>query len=74
MIVNATLVISMAGELEALVAKIVFFLNDVVKIHPHNNVPMLITVRCDDWKIKRLLMSSEAPHTLFTEIHLRGFA
>lgn len=32
----------------------------VVRIHPHENDLMVITVQCDDWKIKRALVDLES--------------
>lgn len=34
--------------------------NDVASIHPHDNDPMVITMRCDDWEIKRVLIGQES--------------
>lgn len=30
--------------------------NDALYIHPHDNDPMVIIVRCDDWEIKTMLI------------------
>lgn len=44
------------GETKAPEAEISFSKKDEACVHPHNDDPMVITVRCDDWKIKRVLV------------------
>lgn len=43
------------GRKETMEFDTTFFEKDVTIIHPHDNDPMLIIVRCDDWEIKRVL-------------------
>lgn len=33
-----------------------FSKKDATGIHPHNDVRMVITVRCDEWETKRVLV------------------
>lgn len=35
---------------------IVFYGKDIAEIHPNDNNPMVIIIRCDKWEIKRLLI------------------
>lgn len=44
------------GELEAPEVEIAFFEKNDAGIYPHNDDPMVITVRYDTWEIKRVLI------------------
>lgn len=41
---------------ETMKYEITLFENDDVGIHPYDNDPMVITVRCGEWEIKRVLI------------------
>lgn len=43
------------GEPKILQIDINFF-KDTIGIHPHNEDPMVITIRCDQWEIRRVLI------------------
>lgn len=36
--------------------EIIFSKREATNIHPYNDDPMVITMRCDEWKIKRVLV------------------
>lgn len=40
------------GEPKTSESKISFSKKDAANINPHNDDPVVITVRCDEWKIK----------------------
>lgn len=56
------------GDLEMPEATSTFYENGATVIHPHNDGPMIIIVRCDEWEIKRVLVSHENfAHTLYQD-------
>lgn len=44
------------GKLEVPEAETSFSEKDAIGIHSHNDDPTVITVKCDNWEIKRLLI------------------
>lgn len=44
------------AELEAIEYEISFFEKNVADTHPHDDNPVVITVRCDNWKIKKVFI------------------
>lgn len=42
--------------MKTLEIEITFLDKDATCIHPQNDDPMIITLRCDDWEIRRVLM------------------
>lgn len=45
------------GKTQALEATIAFSKKDETGVHPHNDDPMVITIRCGEWEIKRVLVN-----------------
>lgn len=43
-----------------------FFKEDAITIHPHNDDPMVISVRYAKWEIKRVLIDQGSLHTSYT--------
>ena len=48
------------GKSKTSVSKISFSKKDAVNINPHNDDPVVITVRCDEWKIKIVPVDQES--------------
>lgn len=53
---ESLLEVQIEGELQAPEVTIFFLEKNAAGIHPNNDDPMVISIICEDWKIKRVLV------------------